>query len=59
MFHISLPFLWVRQTLLKLKDRERERHYKTYVTKATKEKDLGGFHLNDNIIKRNTRRRET
>lgn len=47
MIRIGLLFLSVRQALLKLKGHgEGGTHYATNVTKATNERDLGGFHLN-------------
>lgn len=47
MFHIGLLFLSVRQALLKLKGHgEGGTQYAMIVTKATNERDLGGYHLN-------------
>lgn len=47
MFHIGLLFLSARQALLNLKGHgEGGTQYAMTVTKATKERDLGRFHLN-------------
>lgn len=47
MFRIGLLFLSVRQALQKLKGHgEGRKPHEMNVTKATNERDLGGFHLN-------------